>query len=222
MNKKTRFFTLLFLSLICGCDIIVDNPSSSSNNHSPNDSSSNNNSSNNNSSNQRITRSIIHFFPFEDNTNIWNYSESGENNVVIVVADTISDDGITYFRVSFRENRVDTTDDWFSRSTTGIFFGQSLTGAYDLFLPAKIDSTKGSFKSRGLKVEYTYQDSLKINGSMFHKVLHLVYQSPIIHGFDEIFLVDSIGIVELIDHNGRWPIVYTIDSCRIGGSSQIF
>jgi hypothetical protein len=222
MNKKFYFIALFIATFICNCDVIVDNPRSSPNDHTPNDTSSHNNSSTNNSSNQRITRSIVHFFPFEDNNNIWNYTESEGNKVTILVADTISDDGVTYFRVSFRENRVDTTDDWFSRSASGINFGQSLTGPYELFLPAKIDSTRGSFKSRGSKVEYTYYDSLKIDGSMFHKVLHLAYQSPIIHGFDEITLADSIGVVELIDHTGRWPIDYTIDSCHIGGNSIKF
>jgi hypothetical protein len=162
------------------------------------------------------------FFPFEDNSNRWNYSESGGNTVGILVTDTISDDGSTYFRVSFRENRVDTTDDWFLRSTSGVFFGQSLTGNYDLFLPSKVDSLSGNFESAGSTVSYEYYDSLSINGTAFSHAVHLHYNNPIIHGFDEITLVDSIGIVELVDHSGRWPIYYTIDSCRVGGNSRIF
>jgi hypothetical protein len=53
-------------------------------------------------------------------------------------------------------------------------------------------------------------------------VLHLHYSRPIIHGFDDIVLADSIGIVKLVDNGGRWPINYAIDSCSVGGVSRKF
>jgi hypothetical protein len=57
---------------------------------------------------------------------------------------------------------------------------------------------------------------------MFHNVLQLHYSNPIIHGFDDVTLVDLIGIVQLVDNTGRWPISYAIDSCRVGGNLRKF
>jgi hypothetical protein len=199
------------VALTCCCHVLVDGPSQPGQ-HQPKEQPSK----------QKFSRNIAGFFPFENNMNTWNYTESGGNTVTIVVTDTISDDGITYFRVSFRENRVDTTDDWFKRSPKGIYFGQSLTGDYDLFLPGKVDSISGSFISAKSSVSYHYYDSLDVNGSMLYNVLTLHYNYPIIHGFDDITLADSIGIVKLVDHNGRWPISYAIDSCVVGGTTRAF
>jgi hypothetical protein len=213
MNTIVRHFTILFLSCICFCSVMMDNPASPYPGDHPYTPDT--------PSKQRITRNISGFFPFEDNSNAWAYTEAGGNKVTILVTDTISDDNVTYFRVSFRENRVDTTDDWFSRSTRGIYFSQSLTGNYELFLPEAIDSLQGKFESAGA-VSYAYHDSLLVNGTLFRRALHLRYQSPIIHGFDEITLVESIGIVELVDHSGRWPIYYEIESCQVGGNSRKF
>jgi hypothetical protein len=52
---------------------------------------------------------------------------------------------------------------------------------------------------------------------MLYHVLDARYNMPILHGFDEITFADSIGIVRLIDHTGRWPINYLIDSCSVSG-----
>jgi hypothetical protein len=172
--------------------------------------------------NLKISRMITGYFPFQDNSNAWWYTESGGNTVRILVTDTISDDGIIYFRVSFRENRVDTTDDWFKQSAGKIYFGEALAGKYDLFLPDKIDSTSGGFTSGANDAAFAYHDSLAINDFVHHHVLCIKYATPLIHGFDEIALADSIGIIELIDHSGRWPISYHIDSCRISGVMRIF
>jgi hypothetical protein len=96
--------------------------------------------------NQRVRIQTKKMFPFENNRNWWNYTESSGNNLEMRVTDTISDDDIMYYRVAFRELRVDTTDDWFKSSPSGnIMFGQSLTGMYDQFLPREIDSLNGSF-----------------------------------------------------------------------------
>jgi hypothetical protein len=171
---------------------------------------------------QIFTRATVACFPFQDNSNWWHYTETGNNTTTIHVTDTISDNGIMYYRVSFRENRVDTTDDWFQQSRNGIYFGSSLVGSYSMFLPAKIDSAKGSFISAGLTVRYAYYDSLVISGILFHGVLDARYSNPLLHGFDEITFANSIGIIQLIDHTGRWPIVYTIDSCSVSGMMKRF
>jgi hypothetical protein len=169
-----------------------------------------------------VSRSTITYFPFQDNSNRWYYTESGGNTVAIFVTDTISDEGILYYRISFREARVDTTDDWFKQSLSGIQFAQSLIGSYSLFLPSKIDSASGSFISAASSVRYSYYDSLTMRGTVFHKVLKFQYDRPILHGFDEITFADSIGIVELTDFNARWPVTYEIDSCCIFGIVRRF
>lgn len=205
---KTFTYAMLapVISIFCLCTVMMDpvsSPSKEKTNEQP--------------PIQKVSHALGGFFPFEDNSNAWWYTESGGNTVHILVTDTISDDGVVYFRVSFRENRVDTTDDWFKRSLGGIYFGQSLAGDYDLFLPVKIDSVKGSFVSGAASADYVFFDSLSVNGAMLRNVLQLNYTRPLIHGFDELTLSDSLGIVELIDHSGRWPVSYEIDSCSIGG-----
>lgn len=172
----------------------------------------------NNNTGGKITFNTSLLFPFEDNTNWWHYTESGGNTVFIEVTDTISDDKTLYFKVSFKENRVDTTDDWFKRTAGGIMFAPSLAGPYDMFLPAQIDSVKGHFYSGTSCVDYTFRDSLSIGSTVFRHVLVLDFDMPILHGFTEIAFADSIGIIELKDSNERWPIDYTIDGCGVSGN----
>ena len=157
-------------------------------------------------------------FPFRNNTNWWMYSESGGNTLHIAVTDTISDDNVLYYRVSFQELRVDTTDDWFQQTSSGTLFGPSLTGIYQRFLPATISAKSDTFYSNGSTVTFTLNDTYKSNGTEFDDVVALSYSSPIIHGFDKIVLADSVGIVELIDYDARWTVTYTLDSCSIDGT----
>jgi hypothetical protein len=208
MKIAMQLSTVTVVLLWCSCMVAVNKPDD------PPDSD--------HSAHPVFTRTTSTCFPFQDNSNWWQYAEAGGNNAAIYVTDTISDDDVLYYRVSFMENRVDTTNDWFLRSNSGIYFGQSLTGNYNLFLPAKIDSAAGSFSSAGSTVSYRYYDSLSIDGVLFHRVLHACYSMPVLHGFDEITFVDSIGIVQLIDYNGRWPITYTIDSCSVSGVIRRF
>lgn len=171
---------------------------------------------------QQLHLSTKNYFSFENNSNWWKFSESAGNNLSIVVTDTISDDNVTYYRISFREQRVDTTDDWFKRTAGDILFGLSLTGTYKKFLPAYIDSVNGSFNNGSNIVKYSYYDSLVVDNKMFRKVLVLSYSVPIIHGFDQITLADSFGIIQLKDFDGRWPINYTLDSCSISENVRRF
>ena len=161
-------------------------------------------------------------FPFDDNDNWWRYSEIDGNQLDIDVTDTISDDDILYYRVSFREHRVDTTDDWFKKEDGVVMFGSSLIGMYDLFLPAKLSSKKGSFSCGSRVVDYTFYDSLTVAGVRYRKVLELRYTAPILHGFDELVLADSLGVIRMKDIDGRWPVCYDIDSCRVYGNVNRF
>jgi hypothetical protein len=170
----------------------------------------------------KISLSTRMYFPFEDNANWWRYTEASGNNVMIDVIDTISDNNTLYYKVSFKENRVDTTDDWFKRSSSGIMFGPSLVSIADMFLPATLDSVKGSFTSGASRVSYSVNDTMTVGGALFHKVLLLNYNSPVLHGFTEIAFADSVGIVQFKDSHERWPIVYAIDSCSVSGNVKVF
>jgi hypothetical protein len=171
---------------------------------------------------ERITFSTGSLFPFQNNGNWWMYHESGGNLLRIAVTDTISDDNILYYRVSFQEHRVDTTDDWFQKSSNGILFGHALTGNYHLFLPSKITARQDTFTSRYSGVSYRFYDEYTIDGHAFENVVSLKYDSPIIHGFDEILLADEIGIIALTDDDSRWSVDYILDSCSIDGEITLW
>lgn len=171
---------------------------------------------------ERITFATKSLFPFQNNSNWWMYSEAGGNTLRIAVTDTISDDNILYYRVSFQEHRVDTTDDWFQKSSDGILFGHSLTGGYHLFLPNKITARQDTFTSRFINVTYRFYEEYELNGHEFTDVVSLKYDSPIIHGFDEIILANKIGIIALTDDDNRWSVDYTLDSCSIGGEVNLW
>jgi hypothetical protein len=223
--KEHAMKTLLYIAsagiftLLCSCAFVMNGPEDQDT-YPPDDRDTI--PDDRNDRKDPFTRKTAGCFPFEDNTNRWYYTESGGNHVNILVTDTISDDGITYFRVSFREEQVDTTDDWFKRSSNSIYFSSALIGKYDLFLPAKIDSARGSFASGYSRVSYTYNDSLTIGGTLFHGVITLDYATPFLHGFTTIVFAESIGIVQLVDETGRWPITYRIDSCNVSGEELKF
>jgi hypothetical protein len=164
----------------------------------------------------------IRLFPFQDINNWWHYTEKNGNVLSITVIDTISDNNITYYKVSFKENNRDTTDDWFRSSSDGIQYNTHLIGTYDTFLPAGLQGKTGTFKSAADVVSYTYQDSSQINGKLFTKVVACKYPATMLHGFDEIDFADSIGIVSMVDTTGRFPTVYALDSAYIDGVLRKF
>lgn len=155
------------------------------------------------------------YFPFENNQNWWSFTEDGGNKLSVRVTDTISDDNTIYYRISFQEHRVDTTDDWFKRSGGEVLFGSSLTGTYRRFLPGRLEIVKGRIDSPDSNITYTYYDSLLVNMAIYHNILRMTFNVPFIHGFEEIWVADKVGIIIMKDTNGRWPVVYSLDSCRV-------
>lgn len=160
------------------------------------------------------TISTSRYFPFENNRNWWMFSEEGGNQLTVRVTDTISDDNIDYYRVSFQEHRVDTTDDWFKRVGGNILFGASLTGSYKQFVPEKVKFINHTSESADSSIQFIFHDSLIVKEKVFYEVLQMRFKIPFIHGFEEIWLANSVGIVMLKDYNGRWPLIYSLDSCR--------
>jgi hypothetical protein len=144
-------------------------------------------------------------------------SDLSGNTLVISVKDTISDNNIVYFKVSFAERNRDTTDDWFRRSAAGTQYSTSLVGSYETFLPASFTAKNGSFKSSNGTITYSYLDSMRAGGTYVKRVMRLEYSNRILHGFDELDFADSLGIISLIDRSGRFPVTYTLDSASIDG-----
>jgi hypothetical protein len=221
MNVRNCIMGLMAGALFSSCAIWVnsaDNPNA----YPDTTQTTHNNNNNTNNNAGKILFKTASLFPFEDNANWWHYTEASGNTVFIEVTDTISDNKILYFKVSFKENRVDTTDDWFKRGVTGIMFGPSLVGSYDMFLPVQIDSVKGSFYSGSCHADFEFHDTLTLGLTKFRRVLVLNYDNPILHGFTTIAFADSVGIVELKDSHERWPIDYELDSCNVSGNVRHF
>jgi hypothetical protein len=198
IKTSLTFAKALFVSacLFCGCTLPSSTPS---NEETP------------------FSLSTMSLFPFQNISNWWHYTEQNGNVLAIAVIDTISDNGITYYKVSFKEKNRDTTDDWFRSSAAGIQYSTHLIDTYETFLPAQLQGKNGSFKSATNTVNYSYLDTSRIGGTLFSRVVACKYPSLMLHGFNEIDFADSIGIVSMIDTTGRFPTVYTLDSSSIDG-----
>jgi hypothetical protein len=57
---------------------------------------------------------------------------------------------------------------------------------------------------------------------MYRGVISLKYDYPVIHGFEELLLAKGVGIVKMVDRDGRWPVTYLLDSCSISDSVMRF
>lgn len=202
ISKLKAVFTVMAVSCI-SCAVLVDGPQDTENTEGD--------------TYIPLQRTIYTggYFPFENNMNWWMYTEDGGNLLSVRVTDTISDDHITYYRVSFQENRVDTTDDWFKRSGGDILFGSSLTGVYRRFLPARLNLVNGHIESPDSNLCFGFYDSMVVKGRMYREILHVIFRTPLIHGFKEVWMADNVGIIMMEDNNGRWPVIYSLDSCSI-------
>ena len=222
MRLYTAIGTATVIALLTSCELMVSGYDSYDDDYDYTEDNNDTGGGGKSEEPERISFKTESLFPFQNNTNWWMYSESGGNSLRIAVTDTISDDDIIYYRVSFQEHRVDTTDDWFQQSSSGTLFGPSLTGKYHCFLPPVVDAARDTFTSNGSGVTYTWNASLWCNGTEFDRTVTLKYSSPIIHGFDQIILADSIGIIRLVDYDARWTVTYNIDSCSIDGEVRHF
>lgn len=165
-----------------------------------------------------FTFSSAGLLPFQNKTNWWKYSATGGHSFSISVLDTITDNHVTYSKVSFGEKDKDTMDNWFRRSSLGTEHSLSLRGSYSVFLPDTFISRGGTFMpTKGSIVSYAYLDSSKVNGTFRKKVMKLNFSIGIFAGFDEIDLAEGLGIIRMVDTSGRFPLTYSMDSARING-----
>ncbi len=151
-------------------------------------------------------------FPFTTAGKTWGYTDEDGNDFMISVIDTISDEDDLYYKVEFKEVKLNMIqDDWFIRDAEGIKYSDRLMGDFDLFLPKRFIRGGGSFQCNSQNINYEIISSLTLGTTTYTDVLKLSYTKAVLHGFDEIFFADNIGIIQMIDYDGRWPVYYTLD-----------
>jgi hypothetical protein len=163
----------------------------------------------------------MNFFPYTTDGSWWKYSAGDGNQLTITVNGTISDDDHHYFKLRFQEENRDTTDDWFKGTPYGVEFSTSLQGEYSLFLPTITHST-GTFSSGSINVTFTHNDSTILRNQVIKNTIKCEYSIPLLHGFDQIYFADGIGITSLVDTTGRYPTEYLLDSCKVNNQVTYF
>lgn len=150
-------------------------------------------------------------FPFGQSGKVWNYMDEDGNNFKISVIDTISDEADLYYKVEFREVKLDMVqDDWFINEQNVIKYNDRLNGTFDTFLPSSFLRSGGTFSCGSSNITYEILSSLTLGDKTYTDVLKLTYGTAVLHGFDEILFADNIGIIQMIDYDGRWPVYYTL------------
>ncbi len=151
-------------------------------------------------------------FPFTTSGKVWDYTDEDGNDFVITVRDTISDEGDLYYKVEFREVKLNMVQsDWFISEPSGIKYSERLKGRFQLFLPRRFLSRGGTFESDCQNIRYEIFKSLSLGGKTYRDVLKLSYTTAVLHGFDEVYFADNIGIVQMVDYGGRWPVYYSLN-----------
>lgn len=155
---------------------------------------------------------FMNIFPFTAAGRVWDYTDEDGNDFVITVRDTISDEGDLYYKVEFKEVKLNMIQsDWFINDGTGIRYSERLQGAFQLFLPKRFLRQGGYFESNCQNIHYKIFSSITLAGKTYKDVLKLSYSQAVLHGFDEIYFADNIGIIQMIDYDGRWPVYYSLD-----------
>lgn len=159
--------------------------------------------------NSKVTYNNI--FPFAQSGKIWDYRDEDGNDFRISVIDTISDDDDLYYKVEFREIKLDMVqDDWFIYEQGEIKYNDRLIGDFSLFLPSTFFRAGGSFNCGTSNIDYEILTSFTIGTTTYKDVLKLTYTNAVLHGFDEILFADNVGIIQMIDYDGRWPVYYSL------------
>jgi hypothetical protein len=123
-----------------------------------------------------------------------------------------------YFKVDFTEVKLNRSqNDWFMREGNAVYFNESLRGEYMNFLPSSFVRSRGTFYCDSAEISYTLLDTVTLHGKVFRDIVALDYTREILHGFDRVYFADGIGIVGMIDEDGRWPIEYVLDSASVNG-----
>lgn len=168
---------------------------------------------NNNNGNTIINSKVTYnnIFPFAQSGKVWDYKDEDGNDFKISVIDTISDDGDLYYKVEFKEMKLSMTqDDWFIMEQGNVKYNDKLNGEYSLFLPKTFLRNGGSFDCGSSSITYEVLSTYAIGTKTYSDVLKLSYQNAVLHGFDEVYFADNIGIIQMIDFDGRWPVYYSL------------
>lgn len=164
---------------------------------------------------------LTRLFPCDHEGGYWRYYADNGNLLDIRVVDAITDEEYTYYKVVFSEENMDTTHDWFLQGPSGVEFSSALQGDYSLFLKSPIRSKNGAFSSGGCSVSYIYYPAVTVGNVTYDDVVKCSYTDPILHGFDEIYFAEGVGIVALVDRGGRFDTEYALQSYDIGDGAVI-
>lgn len=158
-------------------------------------------------------------FPIEREGNIWYFSDTDDNQLIISVKDTISDDGDVFVKVAITEQKLKITDEhWFLKTYDELQYSGSLSGEFLTLYRKEFHKSGGSYYINGEHVDYRINKAMTINGKGYGNVVHLSYPEGILDGFSELYFVDGIGPVQLVDDRGRWPVTYALDSANVNGT----
>jgi hypothetical protein len=174
-----------------------------------------------NTGNRTMIGPLTRLFPYDHEGSFWRYYADNGNLLDIRVVDAITDEEYTYYKVVFSEENMDTTHDWFVQGPSGVEFSSALQGEYTLFLKSPVRRKNGTFSSGGCSVSYSYYPSVTVGGATYDDVVKCSYSDPILHGFDEIYFAEGLGIIALVDRGGRFDTEYGLQSYDIGDGPVI-
>ena len=150
-------------------------------------------------------------FPLAESGKSWEYFDEDGNKFEINVIDTIYDESNLYHKVEFKEMKLAMVqNDWFIKEVDGIKYNNELKGIFNMFLPSTLYRNGGFFNCDTINIQYDILPSLIVGDTVFTDVLKLSYATAVLHGFDEIYFADNVGIIRMVDFDGRWPVDYKI------------
>lgn len=159
-------------------------------------------------------------FPIESEGNIWYYSDNDNNQMIISIKDTISDDGDVFVKVAITETKLKITDEhWLLKTYDELQYSSSLSGEFLTLYKKEFHESGGSYYINGEHVDYHVYKGLTIKGKAYGNVVRLTYPEGILDGFSELYFAEGIGPVQLVDDRGRWPVTYALDSAFVNGST---
>lgn len=163
----------------------------------------------------------VHFknlFPLSTKGDCWFFSDSSSNTFSIEVSEAVTDNNERYHNVRFTESKMNSSQThWLYSKNDTIYYAPKLQGSYAAFLPLKFNRMSSTFKSGSNKITYTRIKGYVVGKSTYAEAVSLKYETAILNGFTELVFVDGIGPIRCIDHRGRWPIIYNLDSAKISG-----
>ncbi len=170
-------------------------------------------------------QNFYNIFPFTEQGNWWMLTDEHGKLVKVEVTNKITSNQKVFFQIRYQEG-TDTIDNWFKKTSDGVFFCDSIDGDFLKLFPGVCSSKGGRFFSNKRWVSYDYAIAIVYHQKVFDNVFDFKYPGAgLFKGFEEISAAENIGIVRLYDiHdpvNNRY-FEYVLDSASIGGMIHRF